>query len=265
MKKKHLKIINIVMTITFTIILWQTVSIFINHTEINKSKNFPEKTSKNKPTESNSVEQNKEKSLFGSFINKNNQKTGDYILKGTITANTKLSAAIIELANDKEQKLYHLGDMLPDGSTIKEIKRQYITLNTTANQTRHIWINKHKLGYKDKDAIKQISSRSWEVKRDTIDSNLNDINALLKEVRIIPHFKNNEADGFRLKKIKSTSFISQIGIKNNDIIKAINDIEIKSPLQAIKALTSFMANETDQIKIKVERNNREINLQYKIN
>lgn len=265
MKKKHLKIINIVLTVTFAIILWQTISIFINHTKIKNVKISDKKTINNRTVDSTENEQTKAQTLFGSFINKNTQDSGDFILKGTITANTKLSAAIIEISNTKEQKLYHLRDILPDGSAITEIKRQYITLTTKTNQTKHLWINKHKLEYKNKNSIKQISGKSWEVKRDTVDENLNDINSLLKEVRIIPHFTNNEADGFRLTQIKSTSFIAQIGIKNDDIIKAINDIEIKSPLQAIKALTSFMANETDKIKIKVERNNREINLHYKIN
>lgn len=261
MKKKHIKIINIVMTVTLMAILWQTISIYLNSKKTNNS-TVSTKTH-TADTQKSAVENKKtaRKSIFGSLIGSNKQNTPTFILKGTITANTKLSAAIIEMTTNKTQQIYHKGDKLPDGSTISEIKRQYITLNNG----KHIWINKHKSKFQDSSSIKKVSSRSWEVKKEVIDKNLGDINSLLKEIRIIPHFTANEPDGFLLRDIKANSFFSEIGIKNEDIIKAINNTEIKSPLEAVKALQVFMFNETENIKIKIERNKQEIDLHYKIN
>lgn len=261
MKKIHLKTINLIMTLAVLAILWQTVSMYLSSEKTTPYQ--PSHNTKNTDLQNKAIEKKESSrgSLFGSLTSHDKKTTPDFILKGTITANTQLSAAVIELAGNKMQKIYHIGDRLPNGAVITEIKRQYITLDNK----NHIWINKHQAKFNDKSRIKQINSRSWEIDKEVISNNLGDINSLLKEIRIIPHFKNNEPNGFLLRDIKTNSFFAEIGIKNEDIIKAINNKEIKSPLEAIKALQVFMVNETNSIKIRVERNKQEIDLHYKIN
>ncbi|MBW2343300.1 MAG: PDZ domain-containing protein, partial [Deltaproteobacteria bacterium] len=58
---------------------------------------------------------------------------------------------------------------------------------------------------------------------------LQNINKLLSQVRVRPHFKDGREDGLEVTQIKRDSFFAGLGLKNGDIIQKINNKPIKSP------------------------------------
>ena len=60
------------------------------------------------------------------------------------------------------------------------------------------------------------------------------MNHLLTQVRMVPNFKDGEPDGFKLLSIKGGSLVHRSGLRDGDIIKRVNGIEIDSPEKAFE-------------------------------
>jgi general secretion pathway protein C len=82
---------------------------------------------------------------------------------------------------------------------------------------------------------------------------------LLSQARAVPYFRNGQSIGMRLFAIRSGSLYEKLGMKNGDIITAVNENSLSDPTQALR-LFEQLKNERS-IKVKMERNNvsREVN------
>ena len=67
------------------------------------------------------------------------------------------------------------------------------------------------------------------VSRKDIQNSLKDINNLMSQVRIRPHFKDGKSDGLSVSRIKGGSIFSKLGLRNGDIVQKINGEPINSP------------------------------------
>ncbi len=79
------------------------------------------------------------------------------------------------------------------------------------------------------EGIKQVGEDKYIIAKTEIDKTLTNLNNIAMQARIIPSFKNGEADGFRLFAIRPGSLYSKLGIQNGDVIHKINGYAINSP------------------------------------
>ena len=79
------------------------------------------------------------------------------------------------------------------------------------------------------EGIKQIGEGKYVIAKAEIDKTLGNLNNIAMQARIIPSFKNGEADGFRLFAIRPGSLYSKLGVQNGDVIHKINGYAINSP------------------------------------
>ena len=100
------------------------------------------------------------------------------------------------------------------------------------------------------------------VKRDYVNKYINNFNKIWKDISINEVFKNSKINGFKVTRIRSNSVFSKLGLRQGDILKEVNNIELKSYNDAFKIYKKI--NKINNLHIKVLRNNQEVELDYEI-
>lgn len=110
--------------------------------------------------------------------------------------------------------------------------------------------------------VKQLSDNDYEIPRTEIDRTLANLNDVAMQARIVPHFKDGVAQGFKLFSIRPDSIYSKIGIQNGDVIKRINGFDLNSPEKALEVYSKL--KESSRIDIEVERNGSAVRKTYQV-
>ncbi len=112
------------------------------------------------------------------------------------------------------------------------------------------------------NGIRAVGENDYEVPRTEIDRTLANLNDVAMQARIVPAFKDGQAQGFKLFSIRPDSIYSKIGVQNGDVIKRINGFELNSPEKALEVYTKL--KEASRIEIELERNGSSVRKNYTI-
>lgn len=151
------------------------------------------------------------------------------VLLGTVYGPERVAFAVMEEKGKKKQGLYQTGDKV-QGALIKKVLRGRVILEVKGKDEI--------LEMEQAKAGKQGSRESMgdgytiTVSYDDLQKSLGNINSLLTQVRIRPLIKNGKPDGLVLSHVKPGSIFSKLGLKNGDVVKKIDNKEIKSPEDA---------------------------------
>jgi general secretion pathway protein C len=182
-----------------------------------------------------------------------NLKPTDLKLKllGTVAGDKKEAYAVIEEAAGKSQNLYRIGDTIQK-ATLKMIFREKVVLRVNGKD-EILGIEEirdsQKTGGFSKRSIPE-SSQNITLKRSLIDTAVKDVNKLMKQIRIRPHFTNGEPDGFRLTGIRPNSIFYKMGLKSGDIISGVDGKTIESVDDALKFYQNLQSSPNMQLQIK---------------
>ncbi len=110
--------------------------------------------------------------------------------------------------------------------------------------------------------IKKIDDKHYQIERSTVNSALADMNKLASDARIVPSFKNGQANGFKLFSIKPDSLYSQIGVQNGDVIQSINGFDMNSPDKALEAYSKLRS--ASSLDLQIERGGQTVSMHYGI-
>ncbi|HEX8822356.1 MAG TPA: type II secretion system protein GspC [Archangium sp.] len=203
-------------------------------------------------------------------------------LLGTLVANDKLwSVSSIQDMTNQRSTTYMVGDRI-QGAEVIDIERSRVII---LNNSRKEFIDNQPgdgagavaaytpppvpngppvqapgngLG----NGIRAVSENDYEVPRTEIDRTLANLNDVAMQARIVPAFKDGQAQGFKLFSIRPDSIYSKIGVQNGDVIKRINGFELNSPEKALEVYTKL--KEASRIEIELERNGSSIRKNYNI-
>ena len=190
-----------------------------------------------------------ERNLFGTVdkASKNNTSENiegleptslDVALLGTVTGNNQDARAVIEEIGKRKQGLYKVGDsiqnamvkMILNGKVVLRVgdKDEILSIEDSfsSSTSRTGKLNPVKVSNNK-------SASTITVKRSDVRRALKDINKLMSQVFVRPHFKHGRADGVEVTKIRRGSFFASLGLKNGDVIQKINNKPIKSPDDAM--------------------------------
>ena len=151
-------------------------------------------------------------------------------LLGTVTGNEQNAFAVIEETDKRKQGLYKIGDSVQN-ATVKKILREKVVLRV-GTKDEILTMEESAASRRDKGRGPSKSTARGStitVNRKDIQSSLKDINKLMSEVRIRPHFKDGQSDGLSVSRIKGGSVFSKLGLRNGDIVQKINGEPINSP------------------------------------
>lgn len=154
-------------------------------------------------------------------------------LLGTVTGSPQNALAVIEETNKKKQGLYKVEDSIQN-AVIKKILRGKVVLRV---ENRDEILTMEEIGATPPTEKGPLASIPIPIERETtitvslsdVKESLTNINTLLSQVRIRPHFRDGKPEGLALSKIKKGSFFAKLGLKNGDIVQGMNDDRIKSP------------------------------------
>jgi len=110
--------------------------------------------------------------------------------------------------------------------------------------------------------IRATGENEYEVPRGEIDRTLANLNEVAMQARIVPAFKDGQAQGFKLFSIRPDSIYSKIGVQNGDVIRRINGFDLNSPEKALEVYSKL--KEAPRIEIEIERNGAPIRKTYNV-
>ena len=85
---------------------------------------------------------------------------------------------------------------------------------------------------------------------------------LMRQARVIPSIKDGQAHGIKLFAIRSTSFPAAIGLKNGDLLTAINGLPMHDPDAALTAYSAL--RHARALEFSIERKGQPVTLTLKI-
>jgi len=195
-------------------------------------------------------------------------------LLGTVSGDRQNARAVIAEKRGRKQGLYKIGDSIQD-AVIKTILRNKVIL---------------RVGDKDELLTMEEPSSSKETKgspfsrqsrRDTslrlprkstrgvstivvnasdIQESLEDIDNILSDARIQPHFQDGKTNGLKLSRIKRGSIFSKLGLRNGDIIHEINNESLNSPDDIISLYGDLISG--NHVSLNITRRGRQKTLKY---
>ena len=151
-------------------------------------------------------------------------------LLGTVTGSEQNAFAVIEETDKRKQGLYKIGDSVQN-ATVKKILREKVVLRV-GTKDEILTMEESAASRRDKRRRPLKSTERGNtitVSRKDIQNSLKDINNLMSQVRIRPHFKDGKSDGLSVSRIKGGSIFSKLGLRNGDIVQKINGEPINSP------------------------------------
>ncbi len=228
-----------------------------------------------------------ERNLFNTKIKTGQQpklnietlKPTDLKLKlfGTVTGDINKAYAVIEETEKRRQNLYRIGDTIQNAS-IKMILREKVVLRVNGKD-EILGIEEVPSGSRDSGRPSSIANRRSQKRRpfkrsstadsqnitldrSKIESAVKNVNDLMKNVRIQPHFTDGQPDGFKLSGVRPNSFFSNMGLKSGDVITGVDGKKIESVDDAFKLYQGLQSSSNIQLQLK--RKGRQKNINYKI-
>jgi len=195
-------------------------------------------------------------------------------LLGTIYSNGQNSAAVIEDKAKKTQGLYRVGDSIQN-AVIKSILTGKVVLRVDghdeilvmdelkSSETVMAPANRVPTASVDPQAAPAataVTERKISIKRGDIDESFENINDLISQATIQPHYTDGEADGLTVTGVKAGSIFRKMGLRNGDIVKGVNDNEIKTAEDLISMYNDLRSD--SEISLQIIRRGQETNLNY---
>ncbi len=202
-----------------------------------------------------------------------NLKQTDLSLKlwGTVSGDRPSAYAVIEDTKARKQNLYREGDTIQD-ATVKMILREKVIL--TRNGEDEVLKMEKRLASARRAPSPRPSARSKPVRRssgdgqqirlerDQIESAINNVNNLMRQAKIRPHFKDGKPDGLTLTRVRPNSIFTKLGLRSGDIITGVDGQNIQSVDDALRFYQSLKSGANVQVQIR--RRGRQQNIQYQI-
>jgi general secretion pathway protein C len=101
-----------------------------------------------------------------------------------------------------------------------------------------------------------------KVKRPYLNSYVNNIDKVWKDISIKELRKDGKIDGFKINRVNRTSVFAKLGLRKGDIIKEINNSVLKSYADAFRVYNNI--NKTKYLNMVILRNNQTLELNYEI-
>ena len=200
-------------------------------------------------------------------------------LVGTVVHPDSPSYAVIQDNRTRRQLIYRVGDYLVDDAKITKIERNRVIVERDDEQiVLEISLApvSTPMGRTSPDVmqstpqpvpprgrgIRQISEGQWVMDRAEIDNAVNNLPEVMTKARVVPNFVDGKSNGFRIFAIQEDSIYAKIGLQNGDILKRVNEIDVRDP-QNFMQVFQQLKDET-RITVDFVRNTEEKRFDYTI-
>jgi general secretion pathway protein C len=195
-------------------------------------------------------------------------------LWGTVTGTDKEAFAVIEEAGNRQQNLYRIGDTV-ENATVKIILREKVVLSVNGKDevleiekavgragAPSTALSRRPLPVGGGTGSARVRTQKITLRRSMIENAIQDVNQLLSQVNIRPHFHQGQPDGLMLSRIKPNSLFMRMGLRNGDVISGVNGQNIQSVDDALSFYESLKSS--DAVMVQLKRGGRERLIEYTI-
>jgi len=203
-------------------------------------------------------------------------------LLGTVMGSPRNAFAVIEETAKRKQGLYKIGDTIQD-AVIKVILRGKVVL-TVGDKDEILSMEESPSQPAGKEPVtsrpvprpaaraRSVPTRpassapaategTIRVERSDVEESLTNINKLMSQVRIRPHFRDGNPDGLALSRIGEESLFSKLGLQDGDIVQAVDDKKIQSPDDVLALYKKLRSG--SEVAIQIDRQGRRQTLNYR--
>lgn len=110
--------------------------------------------------------------------------------------------------------------------------------------------------------VAQLSEYQRVVARATLDQHLGSLPSLLRQAKAVPYLSNGEPAGFRVVGIDKDSVFEDLGLRQEDVIVAVNGVSVRNIQEALAAYRSFRS--ATAVRLDLLRGGREVSLDFSI-
>ncbi|EKF74447.1 hypothetical protein A11A3_08500 [Alcanivorax hongdengensis A-11-3] len=179
------------------------------------------------------------------------------------TPDSKKASAIIA-QKGKEGELYHIGDSIPGNASLEEIYPDRVILRRAGRLETLRWSDTSLGGVVQTPSTDNVSDNNAQADNDNAagagDSDLaKQRNQLVRQLGLEPVSQGSD-QGYRLGSQAPKQLISQVGLKNDDVILSVNGYPLGAPDSDVQALRSYQ--ETQQASIVVQRGDQQFTVNY---
>jgi general secretion pathway protein C len=189
------------------------------------------------------------------------------VLKGILADRDSGNRFALIAAGGAKEQVFRIGDKIAGAEIIGIEARRVVIRRNGVNEALDLEVRK--LAGKAVNAsvvnrvefnngIRQLSDTDRAISRNTLSQQLNNLPSLLQQARAIPHSEGGEQIGFRIVELKQGSVFEQLGIRQNDIIYAVNGTPIRNTEDALNAYRNMATTST--FRIGLLRNGQDIKL-----
>ena len=192
-------------------------------------------------------------------------------LLGTVAGTQQSAVAVIEETDKRKQGLYRVGDSVQD-AIVKMILRGKVVLRVgdkdeiltmEESSSRRASLEEEATSSRGRRPYGASGrSASITVRRSDVQDALKNINTLLSQVRIRPHFKDGKADGLAVSNIKGDSIFAKLGLRDGDIVQGVNDRPIRSPDDIVSFYNKLTS--ASRISLQINRRGQDRTINYRI-
>ena len=113
------------------------------------------------------------------------------------------------------------------------------------------------------DEVQEVGENSFVVSQDLIDTYINDLEAISRMGRALLHRgPDGQFDGYRMSAIRRDTLPDKLGIKNGDIIHAVNGMDLNSMQGAMSAYQTLQNEKS--FNFEVTRRGKRIKMSYEV-
>jgi len=177
-------------------------------------------------------------------------------LIGTFLTKGEEPYAIIEDKKKQSQDIFALNQLIFGQATLKQIHQDHVEIERDGKLEI---LKLDDLGSPPPAGagVASVGADEFIVEEAELDKGLENLPLLLTQARAVPYFKEGRSIGLRLFAIKNGSLYEKIGLKNGDILKAINGNNLGDISQALKLFEQLKQERSINLVLEREKQDRE--------
>ena len=196
-------------------------------------------------------------------------------LNGTIEGDQESAAAIITDKSERpaQQGLYYIGDSVAGNALIKKIAMRKVVLRVNGeDQILTMDEEESKPGSTltpppvrqsvPRPTSSTVTTRTIQIQRDDVEEATSDLQKLMTQAKIQPHFTDGEPDGLAITQVKTGSIFRKMGLRSGDIVKSVQGNDIKSPEDLMELYNDYQSE--DKLSLQIIRRGREYNIDLRL-
>ncbi len=196
-------------------------------------------------------------------------------LWGTVSGDRERTYAVIEDAKERKQNLFREGDTVQN-ARVKKILREKVILNVdgedeilemekrlaSASRGRPAPAGPAKQRAASLFPSTDGPAQNIRLERAEIQEAVNNVNNLMRQARIRPHFRDGKPDGLTLTRVRPNSIFTKLGLRSGDIITGVDGENIQSVDDALRFYRNLKSS--SNVKIDVRRRGQPLSIDYTI-